>query len=295
MGCSLRFACGAQMTSSDGFLVEALEPGQVYDLSIEMISPCNPGIYEGQWRMTTPSGMAFGGEDSEHDHLSVGNIVSRLCAEVIWVIVSVAEGGLLGLTQQMNSFHSLGSFNHSLTATPSTPLVTVTTPEAATVTIAGGTGSLPNPFHRSAKCMSQQDEDMSTEACASALHNANIDRVKSVKPDDNDENCIKICKDILTRSNSSSPDTRRSSVSKSFSPLAVSDLSSRSSLFSPSSSSLQSPSSHLWAGNPAQLSGQQPNSLSLPQQPASSTQTTSATTTTFPPTPPSDDMMLENN
>ena len=51
------------MTASDGFLVEALEPGQMYDLSIEMISPSHPGIYEGQWRMTTPSGMAFGGEE----------------------------------------------------------------------------------------------------------------------------------------------------------------------------------------------------------------------------------------
>jgi len=29
--------------------------------------------------------------------------------EVIWVIISVAEGGLLSLTQQMNSFHQLGS------------------------------------------------------------------------------------------------------------------------------------------------------------------------------------------
>lgn len=50
------------MTANDAFLVDALEPGQVCDLSIEMLSPGQPGIYEGQWRMTTPSGMAFGGE-----------------------------------------------------------------------------------------------------------------------------------------------------------------------------------------------------------------------------------------
>ena len=212
------------------------------------------------------------------------------------MIVSVAEGGLLGLTQQMNSFHSLGShsgssLNHSLTATPSTPLVTVTTPEAATVTIAGGV--FLNPFHRSGRSVS--------EACASALHNANIDRVKSVTADDNQENCIKICKDILTRSNSSSPDTRRSSVS--FSPLAVSDLSSRSAHFPPSSSSPSS--SHQqqpqqWAGNAGHEQPlsycQQPHSLPLPQQPASSSnQTTSTAATSFPPTPPSDDMMMENN
>ena len=61
IGCSLRFVSGAQMTSGDGFLVQALDPGQVYDLSIEMVSPSHAGIYEGQWRMTTPAGMAFGG------------------------------------------------------------------------------------------------------------------------------------------------------------------------------------------------------------------------------------------
>lgn len=216
-----------------------------------------------------------------------------IVAEVIWVIISVAEGGLLGLTQQMNSFHSLGSLNHSLTSSPSTPLVTVTSPEAATTTIAGGSvpHSFSTLFHHSEKT---EDEDMSTEACASSLHNVNIDRVKSVKTDDNDENCIKICKDILTRSNSSSPDTRRSSVGKNFSPLAVSDLSSRPSIFSsPSSSHL---SHQQWAGNSAHFSGHQPHSHPLPhQQPAPAASHQSANPTTFPPTPPSDDMMLENN
>lgn len=32
-----------------------------------------------------------------------------LIVEVIWVIVTVAEGGLLSLTQQMDAFHQLGS------------------------------------------------------------------------------------------------------------------------------------------------------------------------------------------
>jgi hypothetical protein len=63
IGCSLRFVSGEQMTTSDSFLVQPLEPGQIYDLFIEMVSPSKPGIYEGQWRMTTPTGMAFGGED----------------------------------------------------------------------------------------------------------------------------------------------------------------------------------------------------------------------------------------
>ena len=52
------------MTFSDGFVVDPLEPGQIHDLSIEMVSPHVPGIYEGQWRMTTPNGMPFGGKYS---------------------------------------------------------------------------------------------------------------------------------------------------------------------------------------------------------------------------------------
>lgn len=62
LGCSLRFLGGAQMTSQDRVSVEPLHPGHSCDVSIEMLSPPTPGIYEGQWKMSTPSGLFFGGK-----------------------------------------------------------------------------------------------------------------------------------------------------------------------------------------------------------------------------------------
>lgn len=88
-GCCLRFTAGYQMGHVDRVIVDALEPHEMTDVSVQMTSPLVPGIYQGQWRMSTATGQFFG--------------------EVIWVIVTVAEGGLLSLTQQMDAFHQLGS------------------------------------------------------------------------------------------------------------------------------------------------------------------------------------------
>lgn len=88
-GCCLRFTSGNQLGPTDRVLVDALKPHSTADVSVEMVSPQAPGIYQGQWRMSTATGQFFG--------------------EVIWVIITVAEGGLLSLTQQMDAFHHLGS------------------------------------------------------------------------------------------------------------------------------------------------------------------------------------------
>ncbi|GAB1602857.1 protein ILRUN-like [Argonauta hians] len=83
-GCCLKFCYGDQMTHIDRVMSVNLSPGQVTDISIDMVSPSNTGIYQGQWRMITPSGCYFG--------------------EVIWVIINVDEAGLLAVTQQMSRF-----------------------------------------------------------------------------------------------------------------------------------------------------------------------------------------------
>lgn len=44
-----------------------------------------------------------------------------LSAEVIWVIVTVAEGGILGLTQQMSKFNDLGSPPRTSLSSPTNP------------------------------------------------------------------------------------------------------------------------------------------------------------------------------
>ncbi|XP_029636681.1 protein ILRUN [Octopus sinensis] len=96
-GCCLKFCYGDQMTHIDRVMSVSLSPGQVTDISIDMVSPSKTGIYQGQWRMITPSGCYFG--------------------EVIWVIINVDEAGLLAVTQQMSRFE----FGRPSAQNPSNP------------------------------------------------------------------------------------------------------------------------------------------------------------------------------
>nr|CAG4638712.1 EOG090X0CQ9 [Cyclestheria hislopi] len=88
-GCYLAFTGGINLATQDRVQVASLNPGEVTDLSVDMNSPIQPGMYESKWRMATPNGTFFG--------------------ETIWVILSVAEGGTLALTQQLTHFSALGS------------------------------------------------------------------------------------------------------------------------------------------------------------------------------------------
>ncbi|KAG8588933.1 hypothetical protein GDO81_006162 [Engystomops pustulosus] len=67
-------------------LVRSLDTQEITDVSVPMCSPNQPGMYQGQWRMCTATGLYFG--------------------DVIWVILSVEAGGLLGVTQQLSSFET---------------------------------------------------------------------------------------------------------------------------------------------------------------------------------------------
>uniref|UniRef100_A0A3P8YZ19 Protein ILRUN n=1 Tax=Esox lucius TaxID=8010 RepID=A0A3P8YZ19_ESOLU len=67
-------------------MVRSLEPQEISDISVQMRSPTAPGMYQGQWRMSTATGLFYG--------------------DVIWVILSVEVGGLLGVTQQLSSFET---------------------------------------------------------------------------------------------------------------------------------------------------------------------------------------------
>uniref|UniRef100_A0A224Z178 Protein containing BRCA1-IG and UBA4 domain n=1 Tax=Rhipicephalus zambeziensis TaxID=60191 RepID=A0A224Z178_9ACAR len=91
--CSLKFVGGDHLGHMNRVSVESLRPGHTTDVSVEMSSPGKPGVYQGQWRMCTMGGQMFG--------------------EVIWAILTVAEGGLLAVTQQMEAFHQLGSPTHN--------------------------------------------------------------------------------------------------------------------------------------------------------------------------------------
>lgn len=88
--CTLRFVNGDKMDSPDWVAVRSLGARDTLNISVRMKSPERPGIYQGQWRMFNQSMVPFG--------------------DVIWVIITVDHGGLLGVTQQMSQFAStLGS------------------------------------------------------------------------------------------------------------------------------------------------------------------------------------------
>ncbi|GAB6030007.1 hypothetical protein CHUAL_005699 [Chamberlinius hualienensis] len=121
--CCLRFAHGCRMEAIEHVLVGAISPGEVTDISVEMVSPDKAGIYQGQWRMCTATGFYFG--------------------DVIWVIVTVAEDGVLSLTQQMSRFSDLGTSPKDLTMGVGTTIVmpngiTTTTNSNSMVTMANG-------------------------------------------------------------------------------------------------------------------------------------------------------------
>lgn len=61
-GCSLRFVCGEQFGPHGSVSVDMLQPGEMTDVSIEMTSPSQTGIHQGQWRMCTAAGLYFGGK-----------------------------------------------------------------------------------------------------------------------------------------------------------------------------------------------------------------------------------------
>ncbi|KAG7271741.1 hypothetical protein CRUP_008423 [Coryphaenoides rupestris] len=100
-GVCLKYIGGDQFGHVNMVLVKALDPQEVFDVSVQMHSPAAPGMFQGQWRMCTATGLFYG--------------------DVIWVILSVEVGGLLGVTQQLSSFetefntqpqrHPQGDFN----------------------------------------------------------------------------------------------------------------------------------------------------------------------------------------
>ena len=68
--CVLKFLSGDQFGHQDRVVVDGLLPGQCTEISLEMTSPTTTGIYQGQWRMSTPTGLYFGGNLEQNYMLS---------------------------------------------------------------------------------------------------------------------------------------------------------------------------------------------------------------------------------
>ena len=61
-GVFLKYTAGDQLGPVNMVSVKPLDAGEYYDLSVNMISPGKTGMYQGQWRMCTPTGQYFGGK-----------------------------------------------------------------------------------------------------------------------------------------------------------------------------------------------------------------------------------------
>uniref|UniRef100_H2XV90 Nbr1 FW domain-containing protein n=2 Tax=Ciona intestinalis TaxID=7719 RepID=H2XV90_CIOIN len=101
LGCTLRFVNGERMSSPEWISVGEVQPHETVDVSVKMRSPINAGLYQGQWRMFTRGMAPFG--------------------DIIWVIISVEVGGLLGVTQQMSQFSTGTNNQHQLNTTQNNP------------------------------------------------------------------------------------------------------------------------------------------------------------------------------
>ncbi|KAK2851680.1 hypothetical protein Q5P01_007956 [Channa striata] len=82
-GVCLKYVGGDQFGHINMVMVRSLDPQEMADVSVQMHSPVSPGMYQGQWRMCTATGLYYG--------------------DVIWVILSVEVGGLLEKSKCPNS------------------------------------------------------------------------------------------------------------------------------------------------------------------------------------------------
>ncbi|EPQ17367.1 hypothetical protein D623_10017788 [Myotis brandtii] len=110
-GVCLKYVGGDQFGHVNMVMVRSLEPQEIADVSVQMCSPSRAGMYQGQWRMCTATGLYYGG--AEEDIVKASECLLGMCQEskaivlnVIWVILSVEVGGLLGVTQQLSSFET---------------------------------------------------------------------------------------------------------------------------------------------------------------------------------------------
>lgn len=140
VGCTLKLASGHDM----GFRSQTIPPlngGGTTNITIQMTSPVEPGIYESQWRLSTPSGVFFG--------------------DPIWSIVTVDPSGTLALTQQLSNLSA--NFQPSFSAVQARP----TSPTDAQCPVVNSRSVLSRMAHgldtsnQSAPDDMEQDQEMS--------------------------------------------------------------------------------------------------------------------------------------
>lgn len=178
-GVSLRFLGGTNLSQVDSILVSSLLPGEVTEVSLDMVSPSIPGTYEGQYRMVTYDGVYFG--------------------ETIWVIITVSQSGVLSLTQQLDSLTSIADQDQQQQTQQQQQSGFVFSSPSVSNQMNQRTHSNPNEEWEAMDGGQASGSSMDT---VPILHNVTLDRVKSVESSpalgDNLENCIQRCNVLST-------------------------------------------------------------------------------------------------
>lgn len=67
-GVCLKYIGGDQFGHVNMVMVRSLDPQEISDVSVQMRSPTAPGMYQGQWRMCTATGLFYGGRKDDIYH-----------------------------------------------------------------------------------------------------------------------------------------------------------------------------------------------------------------------------------
>lgn len=66
-------------------MVKSLDPQEISDVSVQMRSPTVPGMYQGQWRMCTATGLFYGGRNSQKIYF-VSNEVFKVASCIYFIL-----------------------------------------------------------------------------------------------------------------------------------------------------------------------------------------------------------------
>jgi len=80
-GCRLEYINGRKLAGPNSVEVPELQAGETTQVSVNMMSPEETGLYESRWSLVTERGAHFG--------------------DTIWCIIPVEEGGTLAVTQMI--------------------------------------------------------------------------------------------------------------------------------------------------------------------------------------------------
>lgn len=82
-GVCLQHTGGVKMGDSSPVAVPCVAPKASLDLSVELVSPSEPGVYQSKWRMATPTGSYFGGNSRNYPQTFILRLIIRFLFQTL--------------------------------------------------------------------------------------------------------------------------------------------------------------------------------------------------------------------